>query len=227
MVASRFVLGSFACVVLACSAARLQAQEGKPANLLRLPAVRVERTSVAENEANDLRKWTDGDPATSASVPASASSPVEVVYDFGDVVSIDHLVVRLGSAAPPPRVEVLASTVAATAGFQQLRAETLRGTTSPQKLRFPVAGARWLLLRLTPPEKGERVVVAEVECWGHVGPPRSLYAFKEAPARAFAVLEQLKSLSTLDLKLTEDETALFADVKDDRFQTWSLAEAAL
>src|SRR5262245_20711129 len=113
MVASRFVLGLLACVVLACSAATLHAQEGKPLNLLRLPGVRVERTSVAETEAKGLPKWTDGDHATSASVSASATSPVEVVYDFGEVVSIDHLAVRLGSAAPPPRVEALASTVAA------------------------------------------------------------------------------------------------------------------
>jgi tetratricopeptide (TPR) repeat protein len=202
--------------------------EEKPVNLLRLRGVRVERTTLSPAEAKDLGKWIDGDSRTTATVSATQSAPVEIVFTFPETtVSVEKVSIRLASTESAPRLEVLASTVSATGGFQVLRADNLRGVTTEQVFRFPQSGTRWLLVRLVPPEKGKTVSVAELECWGHQGPPRSRYAFKEAPAQAFTVLQRLKKLSALDLKLTKDEEALFADVQEGRFRTWSFAEAAL
>jgi tetratricopeptide (TPR) repeat protein len=83
------------------------------------------------------------------------------------------------------------------------------------------------MLRFTPAAKTQRVAVAEVELLGREGPPATLYEFKETPAKAFDVLARLKTASAVDVPITADEAALFADVKDGRFQKWSFDEAAL
>src|SRR5262245_60569182 len=47
------------------------------------------------------------------------------------------------------------------------------------------------------------------------------------PAEAFKLLPHFEPLSGVGPKLTEDETALFADVWAGRFNKWSFEEAAL
>lgn len=56
-------------------------------------------------------------------------------------------------------------------------------------------------------------------------PKASVYKFKESPANALKVLEQLQS--EFDVKVSEDERSLFDDASDGRLDNWSLAEAAL
>jgi tetratricopeptide (TPR) repeat protein len=209
-----------------CVAGPTTTREG-PVNLLRLPSARVERTCPATVKPADLRTWTDGKPTTSAAVEADKSSPVEVVFGFGGMVSVERVVVRLAAGSPALRLEVLVSTVSAQAGFQQLRADLLRATPQPQSFPVPPTAARWILFRLTPSAEAKKVDVSELECLGREGPPRSPYGFKETPADAFRVLAKLKALSALELQITADETALFADVRDGRFSTWSMHEAAL
>lgn len=56
-------------------------------------------------------------------------------------------------------------------------------------------------------------------------PKESVYKFKESPANALKVLEQLQS--EFDVTVSEDERSLFDDASDGRLDSWSLAEAAL
>ncbi len=56
-------------------------------------------------------------------------------------------------------------------------------------------------------------------------PKESVYTFKESPANALRVLEQLQS--EFDVNVSEDERSLFDDASDGRLDNWSLAEAAL
>jgi tetratricopeptide (TPR) repeat protein len=148
----------------------VRAGEG-PINLLRLSSARVERTSPATVKPTDLQAWTDGKPMTSAAVEVIKSSPVEVVFGFGGVVSVERVVVRLAAGSPELRLEVLVSTVSPQAGFQHLRADLLRATTQPQAFRVPQAATRWILFRLTPTKDARKIDLAELECLGREGPP--------------------------------------------------------
>jgi tetratricopeptide (TPR) repeat protein len=150
-----------------------------------------------------------------------------VVYAFAATVTAEQVRVQLPPGAPALRLEVLLSTLSPASGFQLVRQDAVKASTSPQTFRFPPTGARWVLVRLTPTAEATQAAVAELELLGRDEPPRSRYAFKESPARAFTVLDGLKKLSVLEVKVTADEQALFKDVKDGRFRSWSLEEAAL
>ena len=208
-----------------------RAEEKKPVNLLRLSSVKLERSTALPGEQASLTALTDDDPGTAAEIKAPGGS-VEVVYGFGGaVVTPERLVVHLPQQAPPgsatDRVEVLVSTVSAQAGFHSLRADPLKPTGKPQEFSFPPTGARWIMLRFTTKEKAKGVAIAEVAVLGQEGAPASHYAFKESPVRAFDVLARLKKSSSLDVSISRDEAALFADVKDGKFNKWSYGEAAL
>jgi tetratricopeptide (TPR) repeat protein len=201
------------------------AAEPGPVNLLRLKTTRLERSSFAATAR--LSAWTDGDPATAAAVPASAEAPFEVVYAFDATVTVEQVRLQLPSGAAAMRLEVLLSSLSPVSGFQLVRQDAVRATTTPQLFRFPPTGARWVLIRLTPTARTTEAALAELELLGRNEPPRSHYAFNESPARAIQVLDGLKKLAVLEVQVTADEQALFKDIKDGRFQTWSLEEAAL
>jgi tetratricopeptide (TPR) repeat protein len=214
--------------LLLLGAARPAVAAPGPVNLLLLPSARIEQVSPVALKAADLRAWTDGKPVTAAAVPASAELPVEIVFGFGGAtVCVERIVVHLPSGGPPPRMEILVSTVSAQAGFQQLRAELLRATTQPQVLRVPQTAARWILFRFTPSGTARKIEIGELECLGNEGPPQSRYAFKETPADAIRVLSRLGTLSALELQISSDEKALFADVQAGKFRTLSMQEAAI
>ncbi len=208
-----------------------QDDENMPVNLLRLPSVKTERSTALANEQASLTALIDDNASTVAVIKATGGS-VDIVYGFdGAMVTPERLEVQLPENTVPEsateRVEILVSTVSMQAGFQSLRADPLKPTGQPQVFAFTPAAARWIMLRFTAMENAENVAVAEIALFGHEGPPVSRYAFNESPAQAFDVLERLKKTSAVNVGITEDEAALFADVKDGKFNEWSFGEAAL
>jgi hypothetical protein len=210
-----------------CSAwPAVAAPEHKPINLLRLPSAVLEETTAPQVEAAGLKALTDDNPATAATASATPDAPLDVVFGFGGkTVAPENLVVHLprqvpAEASPAARVEILASTLSAHAGFQSLRADPLKPTADPQSFTFPPTAARWIMLRFTPGPKAKQVAVAEVAVLGHEGSPVTHYAFAESPSKAIDVLGRLKKLSSLNITISKDEGSLFDDVKDGRFRKW-------
>src|SRR5262249_8445719 len=100
-------------------------RHGERVNLLRLPGTRPPAaTAPLGGGAGGLRARTADAPATVA-VATPTATGLDVVYEFPGVVAPERLLVRLPAHNPPGaaagRVEVLASTVSAHAGFQALR----------------------------------------------------------------------------------------------------------
>ncbi len=229
---NRFLLVSLFVVAL-CSnkLPAAQVDEGTPVNLLLLPTVKAERSTAIAVEQAGLNALTDDDTETVAVIKATGGT-VDIVFGFdGAMVTPERLEVHLPESAPPgsgtERVEVLVSTVSVQTGFQALRADPLKAIAGPQVFPFTPAAARWIMLRFTAMENADSVAVAEIGLFGHEGPPVSRYAFNESPVQAFDVLERLKKTSSVNVGITEDEAALFADVTDGRFNKWSFGEAAL
>lgn len=217
----------------AFSAGFLRGQEdaNEPVNLLRLPSVKIVRTSDLAGDQARLSALADDNPSTVAGIKAPGGT-VDIVYGFdGALVTPERLEVQLPESTTPEnstaRVEVLVSTVSMQAGFQSLRADPLKPTAEPQAFAFTPTGARWIMIRLTAMAEFEDVAVAEVRLFGHEGPPVSRYAFNESPAQAFDVLERLKKTSAVNVSITSDEADLFADVREGKFNKWSFGEAAL
>jgi tetratricopeptide (TPR) repeat protein len=213
-------------VPITAAKARDDSKDG--VNLLRLPGVKLEETTALENERAGLKALTDDEPNT----VTVATAPFDVVYGFGGAtVAPEKLVVRLPNPLPKGagagKVEVWASTVSPHAGFQLLRSTPVQAKGEPQAFPFPATAVKWILLRFLPASVTTQIAVAKVGVFGHEGPPATHYEFNQSPAEAFKVLAQLKKLSALDPKITDDEAALFADVKDGHFQKKSFEEAAL
>jgi tetratricopeptide (TPR) repeat protein len=197
-------------------------------NLLRLPAAKLEDTTALENERAGLKALTDGDPNT----VAVATAPFDVIYSFGGAtVWPEKLQVHLPNALPKGagagEIELWASTVSPHAGWQLLKSTSLQAKGEAQVFPFLPTAAKWLMVRFLPAGDAKQIAVAEVEIYGHERPPAKHYTFKESPAQSIKVLERLNKLSALDPKITDDEAAVFADVKDGRFQKRSFDEAVL
>jgi len=219
-------------VVGLLSAFEVSAAEPAAVNLLRLPGVKLEDSTVSGSEAAQLSRLTDGDPSTIASVTASEDAPFTVVFGFGGAtVSLDQLVVTLPTdpkAAPAAtKIDLLVSTLSPHAGFQSVRTDFLKGSPVEQKFSFAQVGARWIMLRLAPAKGQKQTAIAELGIQGHEGPPVSHYNFKETPAKAFDVLGRLQKLSSLNVSISNDEATLFADARDGKLKQWTFAEAAL
>jgi tetratricopeptide (TPR) repeat protein len=197
-------------------------------NLLRIPAAKLEETTALENERPGLKPLTDGGPAT----VAVATAPFDVTYSFGGAtVWPEKLEVRLPSPLPKEagagEIELWASTVSPHAGWQLLKSTSLQAKGDAQVFPFLPSGAKWLMVRFLPAGDAKHIAVAQVAVYGHERPPAQHYTFKESPTQAIKVLERLNRLSALDPKITDDEAAVFADVKDGRFQKRSFDEAVL
>ncbi len=219
-------------VVVLLPALELSAAEPAAVNLLRLPGVKLEDSTVSGSEAAQLSRLTDGDPSTVASVTASEDAPFTVVYGFGGAtVSLDRLVVMLPAdpkASPAAtKIDLLVSTLSPHAGFQSVRTDFLKASPAKQEFSFGQVGARWIMLRLAPAKGQKQTAIAELDIQGHTGPPESHYNFKEAPAKAFDVLGRLQKLSSLKVSISDDEASLFADARNGKLNKWTFAEAAL
>jgi tetratricopeptide (TPR) repeat protein len=219
--------------VLGVSLAELAwAAKPEAVNLLRLPAAKLEQTTATGNEVGGLSALTDDNPGTFTTAAATERAPLELVYGFGGAtVTPSRLVIRLpekaAAEAATGRVELLVSTLSAHAGFRSVRTDPLKPTAKPQEFAFPPTAARWLMLRFTPAAESTSVAIAEAAVLGREGPPVTNYAFTESPAKAFDVLARLRKISALNLTISADEAALFADAQDGRLDHWSFAEAAL
>ena len=64
---------------------------GRPVNLLRLPSVKVERTSLVGQDAEQVPRLNDGDLTTTARLPATPPATVEKP---GTIVAISIVVAR-------------------------------------------------------------------------------------------------------------------------------------
>ena len=170
----------------------------------------------------------DGDTAQAVEF-AAGSLPMEIVYDFGkQIVSPNGLVlhwVPTADAKKAPSIEILASTLSREAGFQTLRTAHLRSRPGKQTFSFVPRAARWVMVRINPADNAEAASLAELSIRGAVGPPESIYEFKESPADAFDVLSKLREM--IALEISDDEKSLFADAKDGELNDWTLAEGIL
>jgi len=105
----------------------------KAVELLRLPALALERTSRGGGAVEDLKSLLDGDPATLAAVEVSGNEPVTIVYGFGgQTVTLEKLAVHVptaGKSGTPPRGGSFAKTRPASRGA------TRTFTPSPQATR--------------------------------------------------------------------------------------------
>jgi tetratricopeptide (TPR) repeat protein len=218
------------CLLISVVSAR--AADEKPANLLRLPAVKIEQSSVAGRELAGLTALVDGDGVTMATATAGAETPLTVVYGFGgDQVALEKLVIAVpnskGEESPPVRFDLLVSSLSAHTGFHSVRTDQLKAGGKPQEFVFAPTGAKWIMLRFFSGDQSSRIAIAEVSVLGYPGPPKTRYKFKESPAKAFDVLRKLEKISALGVKITDDEAKLFGDAKDGKLDDWSFAEAAL
>ncbi len=194
----------------------------------RRPAV-VDDALVRQPHAEQaVGALSDGD-TTRAVEFAADNQPIEIVYDFGEqIVSPSGLVlhwVPTAKSKKAPSIEMLGSTLSFNAGFQTLRTAHLQSRTGKQTFSFVPRTARWVMVRIIPADNGEHVSLAELSIRGAVGPPESIYDFKESPADAFDVLSKLKGM--IELKLSADEKSLFEDAKDGKLNDWKLAEGVL
>jgi tetratricopeptide (TPR) repeat protein len=218
------------CLMMSQVAAR--AADEEPVNLLRLPAAKIEQSSIVGQELRGLAALADGDVVRAATATAGVETPLTIVYGFGgDQVALERLTITVprgtGDTSPPVRVDLLVSSLSAHSGFQSVRTDQLQSGGKPQEFPFTPIGAKWIMLRFFPGQQSSRVAIAEVSVLGYPGPPKTRYKFKESPAKAFDVLRKLESISALGVKITDDEAKLFDDAKDGKLDDWSFAEAAL
>lgn len=85
---------------------------------------------------------------------------------------------------------------------------------------WATAIARWTWLHYLPSKAPVAVAPTQV-------PPGGEYLFTQTPAGALELLVELKTPDSASGIVAADELALFADVKNGRFNQWTFAEAAL
>ncbi|WP_048709495.1 transglutaminase family protein [Microvirga massiliensis] len=218
------------CLLLAAFGSRSIAAEA-PVNLLRLPQAELASTALIGDGVSQSRVLTDGDPASAASLSPGRSETVDLVFGFaGEAVAPERITVTLskrGDAVPPARIEVLASTVSPQSGFRSLRTSSIEATTAVQTFAFMPTAARWIMVRLTAAKAGQPIALAEIEVLGRPGPPATVYAFSESPARAIDVLSRLATTSTVSLAVSPDERLAFERAKAGRLDSKTLADVAL
>ncbi len=217
--------GALVAIGLALLAAPANAAP-KALNLLASSKLKLDRSLTTGVDFDKERLLRDGDLKNSVSVFARKNAPAELVYHFdGQTVSPRALKIRTtGPLQGNPKIEVLVSTLSASTGFKSLRVEPIKTAKSWQTYSFEQSGAKWIIIKVT--STGDSAVsFSEIELRGHEGPPVTAYKFNESPTDAINVLRRLPG--ALDIALTADETSLFADAADGKFDTWSFAAASL
>lgn len=200
--------------------------------LLRSDTAELLRTTALPDEVERLDALLDNDAATVAHLTATADVPLELVYGFDDqtVTPLELVVLlpeRVFFQGAPASVEILVSSVSPATGYQFLRADPLEATSRIQRFRLRPQGAKWILIRLTPATRAQRLAVSEIALLGRSGPPRSAYAFKESPVNVLDMLARLQDVADLHVTLTEDETRIVDQVREGRLSADLFAEAAL
>jgi tetratricopeptide (TPR) repeat protein len=200
-------------------------------NLLRLPQIKLETTSLIGERAAKVPMLIDGNPETAASLDAGGTETVDLVFGFaGETVAPETIAVTLSKengSVPPARIEVLASTISPQTGFQSLRVDPVEAAEPVQKFAFTPTAARWIMIRLTVAKTGAPVSLAEIEVLGHSGPPQTHYAFSETPARVIDILSRLETVSGVTLAVTPDEKLAFEKAKAGRLDPATFADVAL
>lgn len=209
-----------------------RAESRGPENLLALPSARIEQASDPGAAGGVPKALLDGDARTAVTYSAGDGAPLILVFGFaGNTVAPEWLEITLGAAEgadqAPAGVDLLVSTLSPHTGFHSVRSDPLKGGTSLQKFAFPSVGARWVMLKISPAPRARHVRIADVRIMGREGPPQSRYRFKEAPARALDVLQQIQQAGALKLTISADEASLFADAARGKLDRWTFAEAAL
>jgi len=173
----------------------------------------------------------DGNEQTATPIRVEAGQQLNLVYSFGEqTVTIgDVSILTNGLAANRATLEIFASTVSPTTSFRSLKAERLRASQARirQYFRFEPAGAKWVIIRVTPLDKTKPLSFSMAELYlnGYVGVPEAAYLFKESPADAIQVLNRLSD--SLKVEITDDEEKLFADARDGKLDEFTFAEASL
>ncbi len=216
----------FVVIVLAvcCFGSSVRA-DADNANFLLNPNVSVVRSAKIVSG-----KWShllDGNSRTTC-IFECVDGAAEVVLCLGEKTGS----VRGWSVSPAEkknfRAELLSSALSSDAGFSVRRADLIAQGKSATKLSFRSRGAKYLLLRFTPlAPDSKSVSLADVAVRGSLGAPETKYEFRESPARALDVLSKMQQADELKIMISKDETSLFADARDGKFDEWSLAEAAL
>ena len=88
----------------------------------------------------------------------------------------------------------------------------MKASATQQEFELPPTAAEWLIVRIVSPLETVTLQIAEIDVQGHPGLPQTRYAFKEAPAKAFQVLDEVQK--SVAVKISADETSLFKDAAD-------------
>ena len=207
-----------------CRAADTQ----EPLSLLKQANTTLQRTTAVDVALVDLAQVTTDKLVRPLKLPLQAGIPVDLIYHLPALATCEEFTVQVATQDLPknqlPRVELLASTLSAQSGFQTLRSLAVKATNEPQVQKLPPTAAHWIIVRISS-HHDITLPLLKIAVHGHVGPPQSQYAFKEAPAKAFDVLAEVQNSVRLDLG--EDELSLYQDVADGELSEWTFAEAAL
>ena len=131
-----------------------------PANLLNLARADTAIMGFIEGGEAEVARLIDGDPETTAVFHSADGGPVDILFAFeGGTVAPESFTITLsgdGDARPPARMDLLASTASASAGFASLRTERIDPMKPTQQARFASAAANWLLHPLPRPAAAPR-----------------------------------------------------------------------
>ena len=175
-----------------CRAADTQ----EPLSLLKQANTTLQRTTAVDVALVDLAQVTTDKLVRPLKLPLQAGIPVDLIYHLPALATCEEFTVQVATQDLPknqlPRVELLASTLSAQSGFQTLRSLAVKATNEPQVQKLPPTAAHWIIVRISS-HHDITLPLLKIAVHGHVGPPQSQYAFKEAPAKAFDVLAEVQN----------------------------------
>ncbi len=221
----------FCLIVLLCFQAGNAWAAEEPVNLLKTDQAKLEYVSDPWIPAEEIAALADGNTLTVCRIKALKDLPVDFIYSFGgEIVSPQGLEIQLQvdevSNSIVGQVELFGSIVSPQIGYQLLREDPVYAANTPQAFAFMPAGAKWIRVRFKTYAGQSQFTVAELKVPGRLGPPQTVYAFKETPASALEVLGRIKRVSG-EFALSKEEEDLFADALDGKFDRWSFDEVLL
>ena len=177
----------------------------------------------------NLAALTDGKTSQLLELKLEPGVAIDLTYHLPEVATCQQLLIFADTGQLTkkqlPRIEVLVSTLSGQAGFQSIRSQGMKASATQQEFELPPTAAEWLIVRIVSPLETVTLQIAEIDVQGRPGLPQTRYAFKEAPAKAFRVLDEVQK--SVAVKVSADETSLFKDAADGKLDQWSFAEAAL
>ena len=220
----------FLATLISCPIAALAADSEAPfTSLLQQKGVQFDVPSESGETQKHLAALTDGKTTRLIELKLAPGVAIDLTYQLPETSTCQQLLVFANtkqlSKKQLPRIEVLVSTLSGQAGFQSIRSMGMKASDTSQEFELPPTAAEWLIIRIVSPLESIDLQIAEVDVQGNLGLPQTRYAFKEAPAKAFQVLDEVQK--SVAVKISEDETSLFKDAADGKLDQWSFAEAAL